>query len=58
MIIDFITAVDEKNIILVKELKPSEGYEDLDKTARVILDMLNTEALFCSLSRRYTKVFL
>lgn len=42
---DFITAVDEKNIILVKELKPSEGYEDLDKTARVILDMLNTEAM-------------
>lgn len=42
---DFITAVDEKNIILVKELKPAEGYEDLDKTARVILDMLNTEAM-------------
>ena len=39
---DFITAVDEKNIILVKELKPNESYEDLNKTARVILDMLNT----------------
>ena len=42
---DFITAVDEKNIILVKELKPSETYEDMQKTAKVILDMLNTEAM-------------
>lgn len=42
---DFITAVDEKNIILVKELKPTESYEDMEKTARVILDMLNTEAM-------------
>ncbi len=42
---DFITAVDEKNIILVKELKLSDGYEDLTKTAKVILDMLNTEAM-------------
>jgi len=42
---DFITAVDEKNIILVKELKQNETYEDLTKTARVILDMLNTEAM-------------
>lgn len=42
---DFITAVDEKNIILVKELKASESYEDLNKTAKVILDMLNTEAM-------------
>ena len=42
---DFITAVDEKNIILVKELKPNEGYEDMDKTAKVILDMLNTESM-------------
>jgi carbohydrate diacid regulator len=42
---DFITAVDEKNIILVKEVKQSENYEDLNKTAKVILDMLNTEAM-------------
>jgi carbohydrate diacid regulator len=42
---DFITAVDEKNIILVKELKSNETYEDMHKTARVILDMLNTEAM-------------
>lgn len=42
---DFITAVDEKNIILVKELKPSETYEDMNKTAKIILDMLNSEAM-------------
>ncbi len=42
---DFITAVDEKNIILVKELSEKETYDDLDKTAQVIVDMLNTEAM-------------
>lgn len=42
---DFITAVDEKNIILVKELKQNETYDDMTKTAKVILDMLNTEAM-------------
>ncbi|BCK01264.1 PucR family transcriptional regulator [Anaerocolumna chitinilytica] len=42
---DFITAVDEKNIILVKELKPTENYDDMNKTAKIILDMLNTEAM-------------
>ena len=42
---DFITAVDEKNIILVKEVKPAEDYEDLEKTANMVLDMLNTEAM-------------
>lgn len=42
---DFITAVDEKNIILVKEVKPGETYDDMNKTARMIVDMLNTEAM-------------
>ena len=42
---DFITAVDEKSIILVKEVKGNESYEELDKTADVIIDMLNTEAM-------------
>ena len=32
---DFITAVDEKNIILVKEVKPGETYDDLEKTANI-----------------------
>ena len=42
---DFITAVDEKNIILVKEVKPGETYDELEKTANMVLDMLNTEAM-------------
>ena len=42
---DFVTAVDEKNIILVKEVKQNESYEDMNKTAKVIVDMLNTEAM-------------
>lgn len=42
---DFITAVDEKNIIIVKELGENDDYDDLEKTAQVIVDMLNTEAM-------------
>lgn len=42
---DFITAVDEKNIILVREVRPGETYDDLEKTANMLLDMLNTEAM-------------
>lgn len=42
---DFITQVDEKNIILVREVAENESYEDMEKTAKVILDMLNTEAM-------------
>ncbi len=42
---DFITAVDEKNIILVRELAEREKMDDLEKTARTIVDMLNTEAM-------------
>lgn len=42
---DFITQVDEKNIILVKEVKSGETYEDVERTAKVLVDMLNTEAM-------------
>lgn len=42
---DFITAVDEKNIILVRHLKEEDNYEEVNKTAMVILDMLNTEVM-------------
>ena len=42
---DFITAVDEKNIILVKELNKDESYPEMEKIARIILDMLNTEVM-------------
>ena len=42
---DFITAVDEKNIILVKEIKGNEGYDEMDNVAHIILDTLNAEAM-------------
>jgi carbohydrate diacid regulator len=42
---DFITEVDEKNIIVVKELKADESYPEMEKTAKIILDMLNTEVM-------------
>lgn len=37
---DFVTAVDEHNIIVVKELLDQETYEDIRKTAAVIIDAL------------------
>lgn len=42
---DFITAIDEKNIIIVKELKETDTYETLNKIARTLVDMLNAEAM-------------
>lgn len=42
---DFITAVDEKNIILVREVKDGETLDDLDRTARMLIDMLGSEAM-------------
>ncbi len=42
---DFITAVDESNVILVKSLESGEGYERVEKVAHTIVDMMNTEAM-------------
>ncbi len=36
---DFITAVDEKNIIIVRELSSTEGYEETEKAARQVLEL-------------------
>ena len=41
---DFVTAVDEKNIIVVKELAENETYDDLRKTAEVFLNLFRSEA--------------
>ncbi len=41
---DFVTAVDEKNIIVVKEVAENEGYEDLDKTAQVIVNLFSSDS--------------
>lgn len=40
---DFVTAVDERNIIVVKELAENESYEDLQKTAEVILNLFRVD---------------
>ena len=40
---NFVTAVDEKDIIVVRELGEYETYEDLNKTAEVILDLFRGE---------------
>lgn len=42
---DYITAVDEKNIIIVKELKETDDYAELERIARTLVDMLNVEAM-------------
>ena len=41
---DFVTAVDEKNIIIVRELGEGEGYEELNKTAEVIRGLFGGNA--------------
>ena len=40
---DFITAVDEKNIIVVKELEASEGYQEMEQAANAMLELLKAE---------------
>ena len=42
---DFVTAVDEKNIIVVKELAPDDSYEQVQKIAESMLDMLSSEVM-------------
>ncbi|MCI9024325.1 MAG: PucR family transcriptional regulator [Dorea sp.] len=40
---DFVTAVDEKNIIVVKELEPTDGHKELEKTAQNIYALLQED---------------
>lgn len=42
---DYLTAVDEKNIILIKHLEKDDTYEDMVEIGRSIEDILNTEAM-------------
>ena len=42
---DYITAVDESNVILIKELTPEDDYERLEQVANTIVDMMNMEAM-------------
>ena len=42
---DYITAVDESNAILIKEIEQDEDYMKLDQIANTIVDMMNMEAM-------------
>ena len=42
---DYVTSVDEKNIVLIKSLHKEEMEEEISQTARTIVDMLNSEAM-------------
>lgn len=42
---DYITAVDESNVILIKALEPDSTHEVLMGVAETIVDMLNAEAM-------------
>ena len=42
---DYITAVDESSVILIKELEADEDYTKMDQVANTIVDMMNTEAM-------------
>ena len=42
---DFVTAVDEKSIILVKELKEKDSKEEIDQISKHIYDTLSAEAM-------------
>ena len=42
---DYITAVDESSVILIKELEQDEDYTKMDQIASTIVDMMNMEAM-------------
>lgn len=42
---DFVTAVDEGHVILVKALETTDSYKDLNHIAKAIVDTMNTEAM-------------
>ena len=42
---DFVTAVDENNVIIVRELTASEGSKDIEKAARALAHYLAVEGL-------------
>ncbi len=42
---DFVTSVDESQIVLIKNLESTEDYKELNGVARTIVDMLNTEVM-------------
>lgn len=44
----YITAVEQKNIILIKDAGTQDAYDETAQTAQVIVDMLNAEAMLAA----------
>lgn len=42
---DFVIVLDEESTVLIKELKAADDYKEIDKTAKAIIDTLNTELM-------------
>lgn len=42
---DFVTAVDESRVILIKSLDKADGADQVEQTAQTIVDMMSTEAM-------------
>ncbi len=42
---DYVTAVDENSVILIKTLNKTKSYEEIQNIATTIVDMMNTEAM-------------
>ncbi len=42
---DYVTAVDENSVILIKTLSKNQSYEEIQQISTTIVDMMNTEAM-------------
>lgn len=42
---DYLTEVDENSVIVIKSVDTAESYDQVEKAAKVAIDMLNTEAM-------------
>lgn len=42
---DFVIALDDESTVLIKELKSDDDYGEIDRTAKAIMDTLNTEIM-------------
>lgn len=44
----YLTAVEQKNIILIKEVSALDAYDEVEQEAQVIVDMMNSEAMLAT----------
>lgn len=42
---DFVTSVDEDQVILIKELSSPESREEIEETSKMLIDIMDTEAM-------------